>query len=146
MLTKIRKKIESKEKYEKVKKEKWELDKKSREEKMRRCLTQKDSIYREENEKRLDILDYQNNLINRGMEKDNINDLKRANAGEKTLIEQMMLEQNLANFYKRMGHLKEQSIYRKSQKERYKIYKDLKREEAEKKRKELEEKLEKLRQ
>ena len=54
------------------------------------------------------------------------------------------MEKNLSDFYKRMNLLKNQSIYKKSPEERYKIYKNLKREEAERKKKELEEKLEKL--
>ena len=56
----------------------------------------------------------------------------------------MTMEKNLSDFYKRMNLLKNQSIYKKSPEERYKIYKNLKREEAERKKKELEEKLEKL--
>ena len=56
----------------------------------------------------------------------------------------MTMEKNLSDFYRRMNALKDQSIYKKSPEERYKIYKNLKREEAERKKKELEEKLEKL--
>ena len=74
----------------------------------------------------------------------NKNEMKRINAGERTVVNQMNLEKNLSDFYKRMNLLKNQSIYKKSPEERYKIYKNLKREEAERKKKELEEKLEKL--
>ena len=70
--------------------------------------------------------------------------MKRINAGESRVIGQMTMEKNLSDFYKRMNLLKNQSIYKKSPEERYKIYKNLKREEAERKKKELEEKLEKL--
>ena len=53
------------------------------------------------------------------------------------------MEKSLADFYKRMNELKDQSIYKKSEDERFKMYKNIKREEAERKKKELEEKLEK---
>ena len=71
--------------------------------------------------------------------------MKRINAGEKRVMEQMTMERNLSDFYKKMNYLKDQSIYKKTMEERYKIYKDLKREEAERKKKELEDKLEKQR-
>jgi len=50
----------------------------------------------------------------------------------------------LSDFYRRMNALKDQSIYKKSEEERYKMYRTLKREEAERRKKELEEKMENL--
>ena len=56
----------------------------------------------------------------------------------------MILEKNLSDFVQRMNTLKDQSVYKKTPEQRYKIYKDLKRAEAEKRKKELEDKLDKL--
>ena len=56
----------------------------------------------------------------------------------------MTMEKNLSDFYRRMNALKDQSIYKKSEEERYKMYRTLKREEAERRKKELEEKMENL--
>ena len=144
LIAKIRKREVLKQKYDKEKSDKINEEKKTREEKMRRCNTQKVELLREQNDRRLDILDYQYELLNRGKKKDNMNEMKRINAGEKTIINQMTLEKNLSDFYRRMNFLKEQSIYRKTPEQRYKIYRDLKRAEAERKKKELEDKLDKL--
>ena len=144
LLAKIRKREAIKEKYDKQKKDKLEEEMKAREEKMRRCNTQKIELLKEQNERRLDILDYQYELLSRCKKKDNMNEMKRINAGERTVVNQMNLEKNLSDFYKRMSLLKDQSVYKKTPEQRYKIYKDLKRAEAERKKKELEDKLDKL--
>ena len=144
LLAKIRKREAIKEKYDKQKKDKLEEEMKAREEKMRRCNTQKIELLKEQNERRLDILDYQYELLSRCKKKDNMNEMKRINAGERTVANQMNLEKNLSDFYKRMSLLKDQSVYKKTPEQRYKIYKDLKRAEAERKKKELEDKLDKL--
>ena len=144
LIKKMKKKVKKKEKYEKQRKEKFSLEKKKRDEKMKKCLTQKIEIMKEQNERRFDILDLQLDLLKRGKKRERTNEMKRINAGESRVIGQMTMEKNLSDFYKRMNLLKNQSIYKKSPEERYKIYKNLKREEAERKKKELEEKLEKL--
>ena len=141
---KIHKREEIKEKYDNDKKERLLLDKDRREEKMRRCNTQKMEILKEQNERRLDILEYQYDMLMKGRRKEKMNELKRKNAGEKTIVNQMVLEKNLSDFYRRMNSLKSKSVYRKTPEERYKIYRDLKRAEAERKKKELEDKLEKF--
>ena len=144
LIKKILKREAIKEKYDKQRKEKFNMDKTKREEKMKKCLTQKKEIMREQNERRLDILDYQLELLKRGKKKEKSYELKRISAGERRVLSQMNMEKNLSDFYKRMNMLKEQSIYKKTEEERYKMYKNLKREEAERKKKELEEKMEKL--
>ena len=53
----------------------------------------------------------------------------------------MKLEQNLGIYNIKLNELKSDSIFKKSPEQRLKIYKDLKRAEAEKKKKEEEEKL-----
>ena len=144
LLAKIRKREQLKQKYDNEKRDKLKEEMKAREEKMKRCNTQKIELLKEENERRLDILDYQYQLLNRGKKREHMNEMKRINAGERTVYNQMKLEKNLSDFYKRMNYLKAQSVYKKTPEQRYKIYKDLKREEAERKKKELEDKLDKL--
>ena len=144
LIAKIRKREALKLKFEKEKKIKLKEEIKIREEKMRRCNTQRIELLKEQEERNLDILDYQYDLLSRAKKREKMNEMKRINAGEKTIINQISLERNLSDFNKRMNVLKEQSIYKKTPEQRYKIYKDLKRAEAERKKKELEEKLDKL--
>jgi hypothetical protein len=144
LLSKIKKREEIKEEYDKDKKEKLRLDKEAREEKMRRCKTNRDEMIKEQYERRLDILEYQYDLLRRNNRKNNMDEMKRVNVGEKTVINQLVLEQSLRDFYKKMDRLKSQSIYKKTPEQRYKIYKDLKKVEAEKRKKELEEKIDKM--
>ena len=141
---KIRKREAIKEKYDNEKKEKLLMEKDKREERLRRCNTQKAELLKEQNERRLDILEYQYELLIKGRRKETMDELKRKNAGERTIVNQMILEKNLSDFYKRMNRLKTLSVNKKTPEERYKIYRDLKRAEAEKKKKELEDKLDKL--
>jgi hypothetical protein len=144
LMAKIRRREIVKEKYDKERKKRLKLEKEKREEKMRRCNTQKKEIRKEENERILDILDYQFELLRRSQKKEKMGELRRVNAGEKTIIDQMVLQKNLSEFFRRMNRLKDQSVYKKTPEQRYKIYRDLKRAEAERKRKELEEKMDKL--
>ena len=92
--------------------------------------------------RRKDILYYQNQTFIRSLSRDNIFLMKKNNAHEKISKEQIILEKNLTNFNKQMNLLKSQSVYKKSFEERLKLFKDLKKKEAEKK-KEMEEKLNK---
>jgi hypothetical protein len=144
LIAKMRKREELKEKFDNQKKEKQQAEIVAREEKMKRCNTQKKEILKEQNERRLDILDYQYELLMKGKKKDRVNEIKRKKAKEKTIVTQMILEKNLSDFVQRMNTLKDQSVYKKTPEQRYKIYKDLKRAEAEKRKKELEDKLDKL--
>ena len=144
LIAKMRKREELKEKFDNQKKEKQQAEIEAREEKMKRCNTQKKEILKEQNERRLDILDYQYDLLMKGKKKDRMNEIKRKKANEKTIVTQMILEKNLSDFVQRMNTLKDQSVYKKTPEQRYKIYKDLKRAEAEKRKKELEDKLDKL--
>ena len=129
LLSKIKKREEIKEEYDKDKKEKLKLDKEAREEKMRRCKTNRDEMIKEQYERRLDILEYQYDLLRRNNRKNNMDEMKRVNTG---VINKLLLEQSLKDFYKKMDRIKSQSVYKKTPEQRYKIYKDLKRAEAEK--------------
>ena len=67
--------------------------------------------------------------------------LKRVNAGEKIVREQLTIENNMKAFRKRMNLIQSASILKKSPEERFAMYKEKKRQEAEKKKKELEDKM-----
>ena len=144
LLKKIQKREAIKEKYDKEKKQRFLMEKEKREEKVLNCQEQKEEIKKEQNERRLDILDYQLDLLKRVNKREKSNELKRISAGERRVLGQMTMEKNLSDFYRRMNALKDQSIYKKSEEERNKMYRTLKREEAERRKKELEEKMENL--
>ena len=117
------------------------LDSKSkREMRFHSCEKRRKEFEIEESERRKNILDYQSEIFYRSLSRDNIFIMKRNLAQEKTSQEQIILEKNLMNFNKQMNILKSQSIYKKSLEERLKIFKELKRKDAEKK-KEIEEKM-----
>ena len=131
----LRKQISDRNKYEKV------MNYKTiREKRFCSCAAKKRDLELEESERRKDILLYQNVVLGRSLSRDNIFSVKKCNASERTLNEQMMLERNLALFQKKMNELKSQSIIKKSPQERYKIFKEFKRKEAERK-KELEDEI-----
>lgn len=132
-----RKKAKEKKKLEKI------LDsKREREKRFTSCEKRRKEFLLEESERRKDILYYQSQILARSLSRDNIFLMKKNNAHEKRSQEQIILEKNLFNFTKKMNMLKSQSIYKKSFEERLKLFKEIKRKEAEK-RKEMEEKLNK---
>lgn len=140
----IKKRIEAitakKEEYEKEKEKELEKEREKREEKMLRTMRNKERLRIHKDSLREEILTYQNIILGRGINKENLTNLKRANAHEKTVVQQMSLEKNLAKFTIRMNQVKSNSVLKKSLKERWIMFKELKRKEAEKKRKEEEDK------
>ena len=125
--------------FEKSKYEKLLENKKLREQRFESCASKRKDMLIEESERRKDILFYQSMVLGRSLSRDNIFHLKKRSASEKTLNEQKILEKNLTLFNKKMNLLKSQSIFKKTLQERYKIFKELKKKEAERK-KEQEEK------
>ena len=140
ILNKIKTMDSKKEIFEKNKYEKILENKKLREQRFASCLKNRKEMLVEENERRKDILFYQSIMLGRSLSRDNIFRKKRLNASEKTVNEQMTLERNLTLFNRKMNMLKSQSIFKKTMEERYKMFKELKKKEAERK-KELEEKM-----
>ena len=126
--------------FETDKQEKLEREKLERKKKFDENLKNKELIREEDNLKIQDILDFQYISLQRVKSRDYTNDKKRIQASEKTVLNQMVLEKNLTFFNKRMNELKSKSIYKKTPEQRYKMYRDVKKEEARKK-KEEEEKL-----
>ena len=140
ILNKIKTMDSKKEIFEKNKYEKILENKKIREQRFASCLKNRKEMLIEEDERRKDILFYQSIMLGRSLSRDYIFRKKRLNASEKTVNEQMTLEKNLTLFNRKMNMLKSQSIFKKTMEERYKIFKELKKKEAERK-KELEEKM-----
>jgi predicted phage tail protein len=129
---------------DKIKADEFEKLKKRRLNNIERTRENLQAIAEDDEAFRLDILEYQTMILNRGVTKDNVTNMKRLNANDKTIINQMNIEKNLKNFRKKMFQLKDQSIIAKSQEEKYAMYKEKKRQEAEKKKKEMEDKLNKI--
>ena len=128
---------------EKERNEKIEKDQKRRKEYLDKCKKNKEEIEAENDEYRQFILAEQNEILKKGVNKDSLSDLKRINAGEKIVLNQLTLENNLPAFRKKMDMIKSSSVLKKSPEERLNMYKEKKREEAERKKKELEDKMQK---
>ena len=142
ILKKIKNMNERKKQKEKTKLKKILDSKRIREKRFSSCEKRRKQLLIEESERRKDILYYQSQTFIRSLSRDNIFLMKKNNAYEKISQEQIILEKNLTNFNKQMNLLKSQSVYKKSFEDRLKLFKDLKKKEAEKK-KEMEEKLNK---
>lgn len=90
---------------------------------------------------RLNILEYQRAFVFRGLDRDQVTNLKRVNARENIVISQLELNRKLNQFNKDINKLKDESILKKSPEQRKQMYKELLRAEAERKRKEEEDKM-----
>ena len=128
---------------EKERSERIEKEKRRRKEYFDKCIKNKEELGNENDEYRQMILADQNEILKRGVNKDSLSDLKRINAGEKIVLNQLTLENNLPAFRKKMDMIKSSSVLKKSPEERLNMYKEKKREEAERKKKELEDKMQK---
>ena len=135
--------IKKKEQYEIEKKQKMEEAKQKRKEFYELCQQNKRDLIQDQCDRREEILEDQNVFFNRGLNKDNVTNLKRINANERTVIAQLTLEKNLYIFNKKMNQIKNSSILKKSPQQRLAMYKEKKRQEEEKRKKELEEKMDK---
>lgn len=140
IIKKLQNMEKKKNEYEKEKNEKIMKDKQVRQEKMEKCRTNLDALLTEEYERRQEILDYQNEMLGRCLtkEKNELNTSKMR--GEKSVMNQMIIERNMGTFNKIVNELKEKNIMSLTEEQRFGMYKELKKEE-EKKRKEMEEEL-----
>ncbi len=132
-----KKKIE----FDKKKLVEFEKEKEKRKEYYNLCQENKIENAKMLDERNESILEAENLFLTRGANKDNLTDLKRINAGEKIVLAQMTLEKNLMAFRKKMNEIKSNNVMKKSAQEQFAIYKEVKRQEAERKKKELEDKL-----
>lgn len=145
ILQRIKKKEKFLQNFDELKKSKLNSINKTKYEKIKKMQSLKLELGRIEKEKAMDILGNQSSIIKRGYQTKIIR-FKKISHDTKSPMSLINFEKNLKDFTKKMNCLKDQSIYKKSPKERFQIYKQLKREEAERKKRELEEKLESMKQ
>ena len=141
-------------KMQKMEKKKIELDKKKDElyHKIREDINThmqgaKNNINllaKEEDERREDILFYENYKFNIALEKDAGNRAKKINSQNKTIENQIETQNKMKEFKKILNTLQEDSITSKTEKERRQIYDEKVKKEREERKKEEEKKLEKL--
>ena len=101
-------------------------------------------LTKEEDEIRKDILDYENYKFDLALGKDNGVKKKRANSQYKSIESQKEEEQKMKDFMKIMNTLQDDSVFKKNEKQKRKMYNEKVKKEKEEKRKEEEKKLEKL--
>lgn len=107
--------------------------KRKREQRFSSCAERRKQILEEEFERSSYILFLQNQHFMRSLSKESSVILRRNNAIEKSSQEQIILEKNLNSFNKQMNILKSQSVFKKPIHERFRIFKELKKREADKK-------------
>jgi hypothetical protein len=141
LLKKLKDYEKKKEEFDKEKLQEREKEKEKRREYYELCQENKIENAKMLQERNEAILEAENMFLSRGANKDNVTDLKRINAGEKIVLAQMTLEKNLQAFKKKMNEIKSNNVMKKNSEQQFAIYKEVKRQEAEKKKKELEDKL-----
>ena len=125
------------EEYMKLKEEKILEDKIKRDEKSKNVQIKLNEMEKEEFERRKDVLAYQTELMNRSMKMN----IRRMNSTENTITNQIAIQRNLNTFYRKLNLLKSQSVTKKTPEEKMKIFRELKRQEAERKKKEKEDEM-----
>lgn len=116
-------------------------DKKDRDEKFEKCLLKQKDFEMNEYKRRADILANQTICINRSMSIDRKNELKRLAAGDNIINNQIAIVKSMFIFNKKLNDLKSRSVFKMTKEEKLKIFRELKRKEAEKRKKELEDKM-----
>lgn len=110
--------------------------KEKRNELFQKMLENKEQLKKEREYFRSEILETQNALLERSMNKDSVTDLKRVNAHELVVVHQMNLHRNLSHFNMRMNKIKNNSIVKIPMEKRLQMYKEMKMKEAEKRKRE----------
>jgi hypothetical protein len=131
-----RKKLEAQER----KKDYIEKLRRNHEDKVLNCKETLETYKQEDDEFREDILEYQRMLITRANEKENAVKMKKNNARENIIVNQMELEKKMSQWNKDMNKIKDQSMWKLSLDKRRKLYQNILKEEAERKKKEEEDK------
>ena len=111
-----------------------------REEKNKSCQNKKDEMDKEEVERVNDILLYQVESMNRSMQK-TFRPNESKSTAENAVKTQIRIYQSLPAFKRQMDKIKSSSVSKKTKEEKFKIYKEIKRKEAEKKKKEKEDEM-----
>jgi hypothetical protein len=140
LIKKMNKMDKKREEYMKLKNEKMNEDKIRRKEKKKILDDRKNEMNKEEDEKRKEVLEYQTDLVHRSMNKTKRNTRKN-NSSLNSISNQIALKNNLTIFNKKLNFLKSQSVTKKTLGEKIKMYKEIKRKEAEKLKREKEEEM-----
>ena len=140
LLRKMNKMDRKREEYKRLKEERLIEEKERREEKTRNLRDRLNQMDKEEGERRKDVLDYQTDSVIRSMNKTNLV-MKKNNSGYNSIANQIALSQNMTLFNKKLNALKSQSVNKKPLEQKIKIYKEVKRKEAEQLKREKEEDL-----
>ena len=140
LMRKMNKMDKKREEFIRLKEEKILEDKIRRNEKEKNLRNRINEMNKEEFEKRRDVLDYQTDVIARSLHKSNRN-MRKNNSGENSISNQMALKNYMTIFNKKLNILKSQSVTKKPLEQKIKMYKDIKRKEAERLKREKEEEL-----
>ena len=138
LIKKMQKMDKKREEYMKSKEEKILEEKYKRDAKTKSVNKRLKEMEIEEFERRKDVLAYQTELMNRSMKMTHLNRLKKI---ENSITNQIAIQNNLTAFNRKLNILKSQSVTKKTPEEKMKIYKELKRQEAERKRREKEDEM-----
>ena len=81
-------------------------------------------------------------MMNRSLKmNDPMKNKRRFNTGDNSITNQIAIQKNMSNFMRKLNMLKSQSISKQSIEKRIKIFRELKRQEAERKKREKEDEL-----
>ena len=141
---KLEKMSQKKDIFDRKKEMEYQIIKKQRNELFKRIQNNKKEIEKEEELRREDILFEEFNKLGRMPIKDDFGRAELNNIQSQTLILSREEYELRKDFLKKLSKLKEESVSKKSDKQKRKMYTDKLRSEAERKRKEEEERLEKL--
>ena len=125
-------------KYEQERNEFLLQEKKLREERMEKTAKNREAIETEDNEWRKNVIDYQTEMFNRTLNKENKEENGNKRKNESKVNKEMELESNLNAFNRKMNELKQDAVLTKNEEERMQMYKKVKKEEYEMKKKEEE--------
>ena len=117
------------------------LYKMDRDEKSEKCIRNQKKLEDEEFKRREIILENQTISINNSMNITRRNDMRRMAAGENIINNQIAIQKSLFNFNKKLNELKSRSVNKMTQEEKMKLFRELKRKEAEKRKKQLEDEM-----
>ena len=141
LFKKMQRMDKKREEYMKLKGEKILEEKMKREAKTQGVQNRLNEMEKEEFERRRDVLAYQTESMNRSMKNTQMFNLKKMSAGENSISNQIAIQKNLTTFNKKLNILKSQSVTKKTPEEKMKIFRELKRQEAERRKKEKEDEM-----
>ncbi len=130
--------------FDKKKEEIYQRKKEENNNHLQNAKDKQNQLQKEENERREDILFYENYKFNLALEKEAGNKSKKQNSQIKTIENQKEAENKLKEFKKIMTTLQVDSVKTKTDEERRKMYNEKVKKEREEKKKEEEKELEKL--